>query len=116
MSETRYQVVGLGNAIVDVISQTTDAFLEQHGINKNAMNLIKSELLRGREENAVDAIKQIVRYAAFTDGELGLSEDVEESMGYQILNIYEAFDFSDIDKEQVETNMELLRKALGLAS
>ena len=44
MSETRFHVVGLGNAIDDVISQTDDAFLETHGINKNARNLSEEDL------------------------------------------------------------------------
>ncbi|MEA1677534.1 adenosine kinase [Nitrospirillum sp. BR 11163] len=33
-------VVGIGNAIVDVITQTTDAFLGQNGLDKNSMRLI----------------------------------------------------------------------------
>lgn len=43
MSDIRYEVVGLGNAIVDVLSRTDDAFLDRWGIHKNAMNLIDEE-------------------------------------------------------------------------
>jgi sugar/nucleoside kinase (ribokinase family) len=43
MTDLRYDVVGLGNAIVDVIAPTTDAFLEQWGILRNAMNLIEED-------------------------------------------------------------------------
>ncbi len=43
MTKARYDVVGLGNAIVDVISQTDDAFLAQWGIIKNNMNLIEAD-------------------------------------------------------------------------
>jgi len=57
MSETRYQIVGLGNAIVDVISQTQDAFLEQHGINKNAMNLIEEDRADMLTKASVDALE-----------------------------------------------------------
>jgi sugar/nucleoside kinase (ribokinase family) len=40
---TRYQVVGIGNAIVDVLSQTDDDFLEHMGITKGVMQLIERE-------------------------------------------------------------------------
>ncbi|WP_376874691.1 adenosine kinase [Albirhodobacter sp. R86504] len=36
----KYQVVGIGNAIVDVLSQTDDAFLDQMQIEKGIMQLI----------------------------------------------------------------------------
>jgi DNA-binding transcriptional regulator YiaG len=82
-------------------------------LSKQASDLISAELLRGREENSVDLIKEIVRYAAFVEGDLGLS--VDEAMAYQIFNIYEAFDFSGVDKETVESNKELLQAALGIS-
>jgi hypothetical protein len=81
-------------------------------LSKNAIELIKGELLRGREDNTVDLIKELVRYAAFTEGELGLT--VEEATANQIFNVYEAFDFSDLDAETIEANKLLLRSALGL--
>jgi len=40
MSDARYDVVGIGNAIVDVIARTGDAFLIEHDLNKGAMTLI----------------------------------------------------------------------------
>jgi len=39
----RYDVLGVGNAIVDVIASTNDAFLTEHGIPKGAMNLIDEQ-------------------------------------------------------------------------
>lgn len=80
---------------------------------KGAFDLINSEMMRGREENTVDLIKELVRYAAFTDGELGLS--VDEATAYLIFNTYEAFDFEGESKETVEANKELLKEALGLS-
>jgi len=80
---------------------------------KNAMDMINAELLRGRDENAVDLIKELVRYAQFLDGELGLT--VEESMANQIANIYEALDLSDQDPDEVSGNLDLLRTALSLS-
>src|SRR5262245_33338274 len=40
MSATRLEVIGIGNAIVDVLAQTDDAFLATHGIAKGTMTLI----------------------------------------------------------------------------
>lgn len=40
MADIRYDVVGIGNAIVDVIAHTDDAFLARHGLAKGAMTLI----------------------------------------------------------------------------
>lgn len=81
-------------------------------LSKNAFGVIKGEILRGREENTVDLIKELVRYATFTDGDLGL--EVEEATGYKIVNIYEAFDFEGEEDEQIETNKALLRTAMGV--
>ncbi len=39
----RYQVVGIGNAIVDVLSQTDESFLDLMGIEKGIMQLIERE-------------------------------------------------------------------------
>lgn len=40
---TQYQAVGIGNAVVDVISQSDDSFLATHGIDKGVMQLIETE-------------------------------------------------------------------------
>ena len=40
MSDTTSDVLGIGNAIVDVLSRENDAFLETHDIPKGAMHLI----------------------------------------------------------------------------
>lgn len=40
MASTRYDVTGVGNAIVDVIASADDAFLAEHTIEKGAMTLI----------------------------------------------------------------------------
>lgn len=48
MTETRYDVLCLGNAIVDVLSSVEDDFLVEHGIVKGSMTLIdepRAELL-----------------------------------------------------------------------
>lgn len=43
MSKSQYDVIGIGNAIVDVLSHADDAFLETHALNKGAMTLIDAE-------------------------------------------------------------------------
>ncbi|MHA1598769.1 MAG: adenosine kinase [Alphaproteobacteria bacterium] len=40
MTETRYQVVGIGNAIVDVLAHAEDRFLDDTGLTKGTMSLI----------------------------------------------------------------------------
>jgi len=40
MSATKLDVIGIGNAIVDVLTQTDDGFLTTHGIAKGTMTLI----------------------------------------------------------------------------
>ncbi len=42
MTATKFDVVGIGNAIVDVIARADDEFLRQHGLVKGAMTLIDS--------------------------------------------------------------------------
>jgi len=74
---------------------------------------IKGELLRGREENATDLIKKLVRFASFVDGELGL--EIDEANAYAIFNLYEKFDFSEEEKESVEEKKKLLKVALGIS-
>ena len=43
MAATRYDVCGIGNAIVDIIGRCDDAFLETHGAAKGHMNLVDAE-------------------------------------------------------------------------
>jgi sugar/nucleoside kinase (ribokinase family) len=40
MQDAKYDVLGIGHAIVDVLAQTTDAFLTEHGIAKGTMTLV----------------------------------------------------------------------------
>jgi adenosine kinase len=43
MTTPRYDVIGIGNAIVDVIARAEDDFLIRHGMHKGAMALIDEE-------------------------------------------------------------------------
>src|SRR6201992_2547250 len=40
MAEAKYDVLGIGNAIFDVLVQTDEKFLSQHGMTKGGMALI----------------------------------------------------------------------------
>ncbi len=42
MTNTKYDVVGIGNAIVDIIARCDEAFLSNHGMEKGFMQLIDS--------------------------------------------------------------------------
>lgn len=49
---TQYDVVGIGNAIIDVLAQSTDAFLSQENIAKGGMTLIDAD----RAQSLYDAM------------------------------------------------------------
>src|SRR5450432_4785953 len=40
MTSTKYDVLGIGNAIFDVLVQTDESFLSSHGMTKGGMALI----------------------------------------------------------------------------
>src|SRR3954471_12287031 len=43
MTQTRLDVLAIGNAIVDIIADADDAFLEREGLSKGMMRLIDAE-------------------------------------------------------------------------
>lgn len=43
MTDTAYDVLGIGNAIVDILVQTDDAFLAENGLTKGAMGLTSAD-------------------------------------------------------------------------
>ncbi|QLH38263.1 MAG: adenosine kinase [Defluviicoccus sp.] len=43
MADSLYDVVGIGNAIVDVLAHADDAFIARHNLNKGTMTLIDAE-------------------------------------------------------------------------
>ncbi|HEY0292470.1 MAG TPA: adenosine kinase [Hansschlegelia sp.] len=58
MSEAKYDVIGIGNAIVDVIAKTDEAFLAREGLAKGSMTLIdeaRAESLYGMMGPAIEA-------------------------------------------------------------
>lgn len=81
-------------------------------LSTNAMNLIKGEIMRGREENAIEPIQELVRYGRFTEGDLGL--EVDESSAHKIYNVFDALDFDGVDNDRVEEDKKILKTALNL--
>ena len=58
MREAKFDVIGVGHAIVDILAGTTDAFLTEHGIAKGSMTLVdgfRAETLGRAMKNAVEA-------------------------------------------------------------
>ena len=43
MPDTRFDVLGIGNAIVDIISRCEDGFIAKHGLDKGHMHLVDAE-------------------------------------------------------------------------
>ena len=43
MSETQFDILGIGNAIVDVVARTDDTFLSRHDMHKGAMILVDAD-------------------------------------------------------------------------
>ncbi|MBD3679105.1 MAG: adenosine kinase [Rhodobacteraceae bacterium] len=71
-----YQVVGIGNAIVDVLTKAEDAFLDRMGIQKGIMQLVeqeRGELLYDAMENRVQGAGGSVANTLAGIGNLGLS-------------------------------------------
>lgn len=71
-----YQVVGIGNAVVDVISQSDDSFLDLMGIQKGIMQLVekeRGEVLYGAMTNRVQAPGGSVANTLAGLGNLGLT-------------------------------------------
>ncbi|MEC3860925.1 adenosine kinase [Mesobacterium sp. TK19101] len=75
MNTKKYQVVGIGNAIVDVLSRAEDTFLDHMGIEKGIMQLVerdRAEVLYGAMEGRVQAPGGSVANTMAGIGNLGL--------------------------------------------
>lgn len=71
----KYQVVGIGNAIVDVLTRAEDSFLDNMGITKGIMQLVerdRAEVLYGAMESRVQAPGGSVANTLAGLGNLGL--------------------------------------------
>lgn len=58
MQQAKFDVLGVGHAIVDILASTTDAFLNQHSIAKGSMTLVdgfRAEILGRSMTGAIEA-------------------------------------------------------------
>ncbi len=60
MTSARYDILGLGNAIVDIIARAPDAFLIEHALTKGAMTLI--------DEAPAEALYKVMGETAVVSG------------------------------------------------
>ena len=54
----KYDIVGIGNAIVDLIAEVDDSYLEKNSINKGSMSLVDYDVAN-KIGNEVDIVKTI---------------------------------------------------------
>ena len=57
MADTRFDVLGIGNAIVDVLSHADDAFLDRHNLEKGAMTLVDEQTAEALYDDMGPAIE-----------------------------------------------------------
>ena len=57
MAQARYDVIGIGNAIVDVLAHADDAFLAAHGLAKGAMTLIDADTAKALYDAMAPAVE-----------------------------------------------------------
>ena len=87
MTAAKYDVLGIGNAIFDVLVQTDEHFLEQHGMTKGGMALIDedraasiyrdmgpaTEMSGGSAANTIVGVANLGARAAYLGGCAGTS-------------------------------------------
>jgi sugar/nucleoside kinase (ribokinase family) len=89
MSQARYDVVGVGNAIVDIIAEVGDDFLNSHAIEKGAMTLIDQKraealtaaLPSGQQVSGGSAANTIVGVASFGGKAAYLGKVSDDALG-----------------------------------
>lgn len=89
MSATHYDVVAIGNAIVDIMGRCDDAFLERHGAIKGHMRLVDSEQISriygamgpGVEVSGGSAANTMVGVASFGGRSAFIGKVAEDEFG-----------------------------------
>jgi len=106
---TKYQAVGIGNAVVDVICQSDDAFLSRMGIKKGIMQLIeqdRGEVLYDAMENRVQMPGGSVANTIAGLGALGLTTGFIGRVCDDELGHYYAKGMSDVGTDFVNSPVE----------
>lgn len=89
MAELRYDILGVGNAIVDVIAPCEDTFLTEHGIEKGAMTLIDEDRARdlydkmapGREVSGGSAANTLAGVASLGGNGAYVGKVADDALG-----------------------------------
>ena len=93
MSEAKYGVVAVGNALVDVISEVSDEFVEQqskeHGMEKGAMTLVEetravdlyAQMPTGTETSGGSAANTMAGYASFGGNGAFIGKVADDALG-----------------------------------
>jgi sugar/nucleoside kinase (ribokinase family) len=89
VTETRLDVLAIGNAIVDVIAQSGDAFLESEGLAKGSMRLIDTDeatqlydkMGQGRETSGGSAANTVAGIAALGGRAGFIGQVAEDQLG-----------------------------------
>ena len=87
----KYNVLGIGNAVVDVISQSSDMFLEKMNIEKGIMQLVdrdRGELLYNSMDNRKQAPGGSVANTIAGIGKLGLKTGFIGKVGNDELGVF----------------------------
>ncbi|MEQ8896585.1 MAG: adenosine kinase [Roseovarius sp.] len=103
---TKYQAVGIGNAVVDVISQCDDSFLSTMGIEKGIMQLIeqdRGELLYGEMQNRTQMSGGSVANTIAGLGALGLKTGFIGRVRDDELGRFYASELADVGTDFVNT-------------
>ncbi|KRS19448.1 adenosine kinase [Roseovarius indicus] len=103
---TKYQAVGIGNAVVDVISQCDDHFLSTMGIEKGIMQLIeqdRGELLYGEMRNRTQMSGGSVANTIAGLGALGLKTGFIGRVKDDELGRFYASEMADVGTDFVNT-------------
>lgn len=106
---TKYQAVGIGNAVVDVISQCDDHFLSTMGIEKGIMQLIeqdRGELLYGEMQNRTQMSGGSVANTIAGLGALGLKTGFIGRVKDDELGRFYASEMADVGTDFVNTPVE----------
>ena len=99
MNKSEYDVVGIGNAIVDLITQIDDAFLQENGLSKGSMTIIdaataekiycslstKTEISGGSAANTLAGVAALGGNTMFI-GKVG-DDDLGKTFALDISNI-----------------------------
>jgi sugar/nucleoside kinase (ribokinase family) len=89
MSHARFDVIAVGNAIVDVLSPATDEFLAAEGIARNAMTLIDEERARslydrmqpGKEASGGSAANTVAGIASLGGSAAYIGKVADDQLG-----------------------------------